>query len=167
MNKMQEPKIVKVTLSSGAVGTDLEKATKLLEMLTERKAEIIKSGPKRRIPSFSVKPDMPLGTRVTLRGKAAVDMLNRLLGAIDNKIMKKQFSENTFSFGIKEYIEIPEVEYVRELGIRGFNVTVSFERAGVRVKRRKIKRGKLPIRQRVSEEEIIEFMKNKFKTEIE
>jgi large subunit ribosomal protein L5 len=164
-NKMRDPFIAKVTLSCGAVDKDLEKSAKLLEMLGEgRKAQIIKSGPKRRIPAFSVKPNMPLGTRVTVRGEKAIALLKKLLSAIDNQLKKKQVEENTFSFGIAEYIEIPGTEYVREIGIRGLNVTVTFERAGIRVKRRKIKRGKLPRRQHVTKEDIFKFMEEKFKT---
>ena len=112
-NPMREPKITKLTLSAGATGKDLEKAAKLLEMLSGMKAQIIKSGPKRRIPSFGVKPNMPLGVRVTIRGEKAIELLNRLLGAIDNHLSKDQIDENTVSFGIKEYIEIPGTEYVR------------------------------------------------------
>ena len=164
MNPLREPKITKVVLSAGATGTDLEKAEKLLNMISDMKSQIIKSGPKRRIPAFGVKPNMPLGVRVTLRGKKAIALLKKLLGTIDNRLKEKQIDKNTFSFGIKEYIEIPGVEYVREIGIRGFNVTVAFERAGVRVKRRKIKRGKLPGKQQVSKDEIISVMKTKFKT---
>ena len=164
LNVMQIPKITKLILSAGATGADLDKAQKLLEILTEKKAEIIKSGPRQRIPTFGVKPNMPLGTRVTLRGKNAINMLKRLLGAIENTLSSKQIENNHFSFGIKEYIEIPDAEYIREIGIRGFNVTVVFERAGVRVKRKKIKKGKYPKRQQVLKEEIIQFMKDKFKT---
>lgn len=166
-NSMTNIKITKLTLSSGATGTDLEKSKKMLEMISGKKAEIIKSGPRRRIPAFGVKPNMPLGTRVTLRGKNAMSLLTRLLGAVDNSLKENQIDNNTFSFGIKEYIEIPEIEYVREIGIRGFNVTVSFEKAGMRVKKRKIKRGRVPLRQQVTREEIIKFMEEKFKTNFE
>jgi large subunit ribosomal protein L5 len=167
-NPMQLPKITKVVLSAGAVGPDLVKASKLLEILTDgRKAQIIKSGPRRRIPSFGVKPNMPLGARITVRGEKGIALLKRFLGAIDNTLKEKQVVENTFSFGIKEYIEIPGVEYVREIGIRGFNVTVTFERAGVRVKKKKIKRGKMPRKQWVTKEEIIKYMVDKFGTNFE
>ena len=166
-NPMRNPKISKVVLSAGAVGPDLDKAAKLLEMLSGMKVQIIKSGPKRRIPAFSVKPNMPLGVRVTIRGKKAIALLKRVLGAVDNTLKENSVDKNTFSFGIKEYIEIPEVEYVREIGIRGFNITVTFERAGVRVKKRKIKRGKLPKKQSVTKEEIIKFMEENFKTSFE
>ena len=109
---------------------------------------------------------MPLGTSITLRNQEAIKILNQLLGAIDNRIKKRQIAKNGFSFGIHEYIEIPGVEYKREIGIRGLNVTASFIRAGVRVKRKKIKAGRMPQRQYVKPAEIIEFMKENFKTEI-
>ena len=42
------------------------------------------------------------------------------------------------------------------------NVTVDFARHGKRVERKKIKRGKIPRRQAVSREEIIEYMKENY-----
>lgn len=165
MNISREPYISKVVLSAGAVGPELEKAKKLLELVSGGKAQIIKAGPKKRIPELGVKPGLELGTRITIRGEKAIALLQRLLGAIDNSLKKKQVGRNHFSFGIKEYIEIPGMEYAREIGIRGFNVTVVFERAGMRVARKKIKRGHVPKKQHVNEEEIISLMQKKFKTE--
>ena len=71
-NVMRTPKITRVVLSAGAVGQDLEKAKRLLEMISERKAQINKSGSRMRIPAFGVKPKMELGTSVTLRGNQAI-----------------------------------------------------------------------------------------------
>ena len=164
---MRIPKITRVVLSAGAVDKDLEKAKKLLEIISDKKAQITKSGSRTRIPAFGVKPKMELGTSVTLRDEEAIDVLRKLLGAIDNKLRVKQIDKNNFSFGIPEYINIPGVKYMREIGIRGFNVTVVFERPGIRVKKRRIKTGKIPSRQHVTPEEIIDFMKKTFKTEIE
>ena len=166
VNVMRIPKITRVVLSAGAVDKDLEKAKKLLEMISEKKAQITKSGSRMRIPAFGVKPKMELGTSVTLRKKEAIEVLKRLLGAIDNKLKVSSIDKNNFSFCIPEYINIPGVKYLREIGIRGFNVTVVFERPGLRVKKRKIKTGKVPSRQHVTQEEIIEYMKDTFKTEI-
>lgn len=162
-NKMRKIKIEKVVLSCSAVGDDLEKSKKLLEFITGKKAQIIAST--KRIPSFNVRPGLEVGTRITLRGKEAVDLLNRLLGAIDNTLKKRQMSDNHFSFGIKEYIEIPGLEYQRDIGIRGLNVTVDFIRAGVRVKRKKIRSGNIPKRQQISREELIKFMEENFQTQ--
>ena len=79
-------------------------------------------------------------------------------------IFESQVSENHFSFGIKEYIEIPGTEYQRDIGIRGFNVTVVFARPGMRVKIKKIKSGKVSKKQYVPREEIIKFMEDGFQT---
>jgi len=164
MNTMRNIKIEKVILSAGAVGPDLEKAKKLLEILTKRKAQIIAS--QKRIPDFKVNPGLKVGTRITLRGEEAVSILRRILGAIDNTLKKKQISDNHFSFGIEEYIEIPGIEYQRDIGIRGFNATVVFTRAGARVQRKKIKSGKMPKRQQVTKNEIAKYMGDVFKTTI-
>jgi len=161
-NPMQEIFIEKVVLSAGAVGDDLVKSKKLLELVSAHKAQIVQS--KKRIPDFGVRPGLEVGTRVTLRNKEAIELLKRLLGAIDNKLKKKQITDNHFSFGLEEYIEIPGLEYQRDIGIRGFNVTIVFSRPGSRVRLKKIKSGRFPKRQQVAKEEIIKYMEAMFKT---
>ena len=161
-NVMRLIKIEKIILSSGAVGPELVKAKKLLEIISGRKAQILTSN--KRIPEFNVRPGLEVGTRVTIRGKEIVQLLKRLLSAEENKLKVKQVSENHFSFGIKEYIEIPGIEYQRDIGIRGLNVTVVFLRPGFRVKRKKIKSGDLPKKQFISKQEIINYMEENFKT---
>ncbi|MEK6850048.1 MAG: 50S ribosomal protein L5 [Nanoarchaeota archaeon] len=162
-NKMRAPYIEKVVLSCGATGEDLVKSKKLLELVSASKAQIIKSS--KRIPDFGVRPGLEVGTRVTLRDQRAIELLKRLLGAIDNKLKKKQVSDNHFSFGIEEYIEIPGMEYQRDIGIRGLNATVVFSRSGHRIKIKKIKSGKIPKRQQVTKQEIINYMGAVYKTE--
>lgn len=167
-NPMKQIKLEKVVLSCGATGQNVEKSKKLLELLSNgRKIKVVKADSKRRIPNFGVKPGIELGTMVTIRGKEASEVLKKLLGAIDNFLSEEQIAENGFSFGIHEYIEIPGAEYKREIGIRGLNVTVVFIRPGVRVRRKKAKRGKTPERHHVQPEEIIKYMKENFETEVE
>lgn len=161
-NPMRKIKIEKVILSAGATGADLAKAKKLLEIVSGAKAQVLASS--KRIPEFDVRPGLEVGTRVTLRGAAAVSLLKRLLSAIDNEIKRKQVADNHFSFGIKEYIEIPGMEYQRDIGIRGFNITVVFLRAGNRVKLKKIKRGTVPKRQFILKDEITNYMTEVFNT---
>jgi large subunit ribosomal protein L5 len=165
MNKeKQEVKIEKVVLSIGSTDVELERGVKLLELLSGKK--VVKRQSRKRIPSLGVRPGLEVGCMVTLRGKKAEDILRKLLAAIDNQIKAKQISPNSFSFGIKEYIEIPGMQYQRDIGILGLDVSVSFCRAGKRVRMRKIKRGKLPKRQQVSKEEISEFLRNKLGVEV-
>jgi len=162
INPMREIKIEKITLSIGGTGENLEKGVRLLERLTGQKPSKTKS--KKRIPTLNVRPGLEVGTVVTIR-KNLREFLNRMLKAIDNKLKKKQISENNFSFGIEEYIEIPGIEYQRDVGVIGLDVTVVFKRSGRRVKLKKIKRGNVSKKQSISKEEIIKFMEEKFKTE--
>jgi large subunit ribosomal protein L5 len=163
-NPMRRIQIEKVLLSGSGKDKNLEKSAKLLNILSGMKTQIIKT--QKRIPDFSVRPGLEVGARVTLRRDKAIAQLRRLLGAIDNTLKSKQISPNHFSFGIKEYIDIPEVEFNRDIGVMGLNVTVVFVRTGIRVKRKKIKSGKFPLRQNVTKEEIINYMKENFKTKI-
>lgn len=161
-NPMREIKIEKVVLSVGGTGDYLEKGHKLLQFITNGNPTKTKST--KRIPGFGVRPGLETGSVITIR-KDAEETLRKMLLATDNQLKKKQISENNFSFGIKEYIEIPGIEYQREIGIMGFDVTVVFKRAGRRVRLRKIKQGKIPKRQVITPEEIIKFMEDKYQTQ--
>ena len=159
-NIMREIKIEKVVLNIGGVAEELEKGVKLLELLVPgRKPARTKS--RKRIPSLGVRPNLEVGTVVTIRN-GMDDFLKKMFVTIEGVLKKKQVSENNFSFGIKEYIEIPGMEYNRDIGIRGFDVTVVFKRTGRRVRLKKIKRGKIPKRQVITKEEIIKFMEENF-----
>ena len=155
-NPMKQVKIEKVVLSIGGTAQNLDRGQKLIERLTEKKAMICRSN--KRIPSLGVRPGLEVGAMVTLRGEKAIQILRRLLASIDNRIKEKQITGESFSLGIKEYIEIPGMAYQRDLGMLGLEASVSFCRAGKRVARKKVKSGKIPKRQRVSKEEIIEYL---------
>jgi large subunit ribosomal protein L5 len=160
-NIMRKIKIDKIVLNVGGTADVLDKGFRLLKFLTGRKPAKIKST--KRIPTWGVRPGLEVGAVVTLR-KNYLDLLKRMLTSIDNTLRKKQVSENNFSFGIKEYIEIPGVEYQRDIGIMGFDVTIVFKRSGRRVGLRKMKRGKVSKKQTIKKEEIIKFMEENFQT---
>ena len=147
MNKMREIKIEKVVLSMGGTGENLEKSVKLLSLITGKKPSKRRSH--KRIPALGVRPKLEVGAMVTLR-KDFDDLMRRMLATKDNTLKKSQVKENSFSFGVKEYIEIPGIEYQRDIGIMGFDVSVAFQRAGKRVKLKKIKEGKVPKRNDVT-----------------
>jgi large subunit ribosomal protein L5 len=165
-NSMRAIKIEKLTLNIGC-GDDknkIEKATKLLEMLTEKKPVITKS---KRRSTFGIARGKPLGAMVTLRKKPAEEFLKKALVAVENKLNKRQFDvEGNFSFGIKEYIDIAGVKYLHEIGMMGLDVTVTLERAGFRVKKRRIQQRKIPAKHKINKEEAINWLKNKFGVEI-
>jgi len=163
---MREIEIEKMVLNCGGLGEKLEKSVKLLELITERKVYKIKS--KKRIPAFGVSPGKESGCKVSIRDKEKINsLLKRFFAAVENKISEKKISDNYLSFGIQEYIEVPGLEYKREIGILGFEISIVFKRKGKRVMFKKIKRGKYPKKQAVTKEEIAEFLIKNFDVEVE
>ncbi|HDD72351.1 MAG TPA: 50S ribosomal protein L5, partial [Candidatus Bathyarchaeota archaeon] len=70
-------------------------------------------------------------------------------------------------FGIREHIDIPGTKYDPKVGIFGMDVCVSVERPGYRIMRRKRCRTKIPRKHRVSREEAIRFIEEKFNVKVE
>ena len=166
-NPMQEIEIEKMVLHCGGTEDKLEKSIKLLEMITgSNKIYVIKST--RRIPTFGISPGKKSGAKITIRNQSKIkELLERFFVSMDNELPKKQITTNQVCFGVPEYIEVPGLEYDRDIGITGFEVMLVFKRKGKSVKMRKIKRGKYPKRQGVSKDEIVNYMENKFSLEIE
>jgi large subunit ribosomal protein L5 len=164
-NVMRKIRLEKVVLNCGGIEDKLEKSVRLLNILTGRTIKVVTST--KRIPALGVRPGLKTGCTVTIRGKEKEALLKRLFGAVNNKIILKQITENHFSFGIKEYLEIPDMEYQRDIGILGLDVTAVFSRPGKRTALRKAKRGKLPKKQNVTKQEIIEYLQTKLGINVE
>ncbi|PIU75993.1 50S ribosomal protein L5 [Candidatus Pacearchaeota archaeon CG06_land_8_20_14_3_00_35_12] len=162
-NPMRKIKIAKVTLNMGCGGDQGKavKAAKLLKLIAEQ--EPIPTFATKRIPEFGVRPGLLMGYKVTLRGKKTEEIIKKLLGAKDNKLKRKQFNPSSVSFGIKEYIQIPGMQFQRDVGIMGLECCIDFERAGWSITRKKKSR-KIPKRHKIEKEEIMKFMEENFNT---
>src|SRR3989338_733429 len=168
MNKNKEIRIEKVTLNIGAGGSAelVNKGIKLLQAITGIKP--VKTVTTKRIPTWGVRPGLAIGCKVTVRGKKAEELLKRLLKAKESRLLGRNFdNQGNFSFGIKEYLDIPNVKYDHEIGIMGLDTAVTLQRAGFRVKNRRLEPKKLTPKHRISTEEAIEFVKNAFGIEVE
>ncbi len=166
-NLMRNIRIEKVTLNIGVgqAGDKLEKAVKLLESITHGKA--VRTITMERIPTWGIRPKLPIGTKITLRKNKAGELLARLFKAIGNSIPASKFdSTGNFAFGIKEYIDIHGVDYNPEIGIIGLDVAVTLTRPGYRVKLRRAKQARIPSRHRITKEDAIKFVKDKFNINI-
>lgn len=165
MNIMRNIEIEKIVIHCGGTEDKLERSIKLLKKITNGTIYIKKST--KRIPAFGISPGKKSGCKVTIRKKEQInDLLKRFFSALDNKLRKRQITENQACFGIKEYIEVPGLDYEREIGILGFEVMIIFKRKGKRVKMKKRKRGKFPKKQNVMIEEIIDYLKKNYKVEV-
>ncbi|MFH0752178.1 MAG: 50S ribosomal protein L5 [archaeon] len=164
MTNMKDIKVEKVTLNigTGKPGPELEKALKLLNKITGKKPCETKT--KKRIPTWGVRPGLVIGCKVTVRGKEAEALLERLFLATDHKLdPRKLDSTGNLSFGIKEYLDIPGTEYDISIGIIGLDAAVTLTRAGYSIKRRKLKSKSIGKKHRITKEEARAFLEEKFK----
>jgi len=163
MNPMREVKIEKVTLNIGVGegGDRLVKAEKVLGRLTGRKQ--VRTISKKTIRDFGIRRGDPIGCKVTIRGEEAAVLLGRLLDAVDRRVSGAAFDNfGNFSFGIKEHIDIPGVEYDPEIGIFGLDVCATLSRPGYRIKYRRRQTRRVPVAHRVTRGEAINFMSKRF-----
>ncbi len=168
MNPSRNIKINKVTLNIGAGKdqTKLEKGVKLLKSITN--ANPVKTVTSKRIPGWGLRPGLPIGCKITLRKKNAIEILKRLLQAKDNDLKESQFDVNgNIAFGIEECIDIPGLKYDPEIGIMGLEACITLERNGFRIKRRKIFKKTIPKSHRITKNEAIEFMQKEFNIKLE
>jgi len=164
---MQAIRIEKATLNfgSGADQKKLSKGIKLLKMVAGK--EPVKTLAKKRIPTWGSRPGLPIGAKITLRGKLALELIPRLIAAHDNILSRRNFDENgNVSIGIPEYVDVPGVKYDPELGIMGFEVSITLMRPGFRIKHRKIMKRSIPMQHRISQDAAISFFKEAFKVQI-
>jgi large subunit ribosomal protein L5 len=167
-NVMRNIGVEKVTLNIGAGKNPerLDKGVKLIAAITGRKP--IKTITNKRIPAWGLRPGLPIGCKVTLRNKDADEILKRLLEGVERNLKNSQFdNEGNISFGIPEYINVPGAKYDPEIGMMGFQVCITLERKGFRIKRRKLIRKKVAKNHKITKAEAIDFMKEKYKIAVE
>lgn len=166
-NPMKQIKVAKVTLNVGA-GKDqavLEKALKIIKQITG--IDPVKTKTDKRIAAWGLRPGLPIGCKITLRNKEALDLIPRVLHALENKLNNNNFDENgNISFGIKEYIDIKDAKYDPEVGILGLQVSITLERPGFRIKKRKLLKARIPMHHRIPKIDSIKFMKDNFNVKI-
>ncbi|MFH0832672.1 MAG: 50S ribosomal protein L5 [Candidatus Aenigmatarchaeota archaeon] len=160
---MRDITVEKIVLNMGCgAKTPIESAKTILERIVNLKIIITKT---KRRSTFGMPKDKQIGCKVTIRNDDA--LLKRLLDAKDYKLSEKNFDvRGNLSFGINEYIDIPDMDYDPKIGVLGLDVCVTLERPGYRVKRKRLAR-KLGKKHVITKEEAIAFMKEKFGVVIE
>jgi large subunit ribosomal protein L5 len=167
MNSMKEIKIEKLTLNIGA-GKDqakLDKGMMLIKNIAGHPP--VKTFTKKRIQEWGLRPGLPIGCKLTLRKEKASLLLKRLLESKDNTLHLSNFdNEGNISFGIQEYIDIPEVKYDPNIGIMGLQVCITLKRNGFRIKNRAVKKRPIPKKHRINREDAVDYMKNAYNLKI-
>lgn len=132
-NPMQIPRLEKIVvntcLKEAITNTKvLDKAAEELALITGQKAIIRRA--RRSIANFKLREGMPLGAKVTLRGKKMWFFYDRLVSVAIPRIRDfrgmspKAFDgRGNYSLGLTEQILFPEIEYDKVQRITGMNIT--------------------------------------------
>jgi len=166
-NLMKKISLAKVVLNMGVgkSGEPIEIGKKALEQITGKKPNARNAKKSQR--DWGVRKGEPIGIAVTVRGNDATKLLKRLLVAKDNQIEERIFdNEGNLSFGIKEYIDIPEIKYDPNIGILGLEVSVSLVRPGFNIKLRSRRKTKVGKNHRITKNDAIKFLTEEFGVKI-
>ena len=133
-NKHQAPKITKIVLNVG-LGEDASDAKKIkscqddITAIAGQKAVVTKF--KKSIANFKTRKGFAAGIKVTLRSTKMYEFMDRLVNIALPRIKDfrglspKGFDKfGNYTFGIKEHIIFPEVNFDRIDKIRGLDVVV-------------------------------------------
>jgi large subunit ribosomal protein L5 len=164
---MRQPRIEKVVVNIGVgeAGERLNKAQKVLTMVTQQKPVITHAKVTNR--DLGVRDGMPIGCKVTMRGEKAKSFLTKALTIRENRVAVYSFDkEGNLSFGIPDYTDFEGMRYDPEIGIFGMDVCVSIQRPGRRITRRRIMKKKLPKEHRMTRDEAVSFMKEKYNADV-
>ena len=133
-NVHEVPKILKIVLNIGLGEAKddvkiVDKAQEELSLIAGQKA--IKTKAKKAIAGFKIRAGMPIGVSVTLRNKIMYEFLDRLINIAIPRIRDFRGLDSTsfdgngnYSFGIKEQIIFPEINYDKIDKVRGLNITI-------------------------------------------
>jgi large subunit ribosomal protein L5 len=133
-NDMMIPRLDKIVLNMG-VGEavkDTKKVKQAAEELTQiagQKAVITKA--KKSIAGFRVREEMPLGTKVTLRGDRMYEFLDRLINVALPRVRDFRGVKGTsfdgrgnYAMGLKEHIVFPEINFDKVDEVLGMDIII-------------------------------------------
>ena len=133
-NKHQVPRITKVVLNIG-LGEDATDAKKIkacqedLSSIAGQKAVVTKF--RKSIANFKTRKGFAAGVKVTLRAAKMYEFMDRLVNIALPRIKDfRGLSSNgidkfgNYSFGIKEHLIFPEINYDKVDKIRGMDITL-------------------------------------------
>lgn len=133
-NGMQIPKLEKIVINMG-VGENAQDSKKMVGAVADMTAisgqKPVVANSRKSIAGFKLRAGVPVGCKVTLRGARMYEFLDRLVTIALPRvrdfrgISDKSFDGNgNYSFGIKEQIIFPEINFDKVDTIRGMDIII-------------------------------------------
>ncbi len=167
-NTMRDITLDKVVINIGVgqAGDRLNKAVKVIEMLTNHKPVLTTS--KKTVREFNLRKGLTIGVKVTLRKADAEKFLKEALYAREYKFPHYSVDkQGNAYFGVSEYTDFKGMKYDPEIGIFGMDVAVVLKRkGGFRNAKRNIRKQNLSSKLFITKEETLKFLKEKFEVEV-
>ncbi|MFH1101316.1 MAG: 50S ribosomal protein L5 [Methanobacteriota archaeon] len=164
---MTRPRIEKITINIGVgeAGEKLSKAQSVLKGITGQKP--VQTFSRTTNKDWGIRDGMPLGCKVTLRGKKAQAFLVEALKIRNNQVSDYSFdNQGNISFGVPDHTLFKDQRYDPNIGIFGMDICVTIQKPGYRIKHRRIDRRKIPQRHQITPEETMEFLKEAYQVEV-
>lgn len=134
-NKMQIPKVTKITLNMGlgeAVANKKIIDAAMSDMATISGQKPVKTYARKSIAGFKIRDGWPIGCKVVLRRDRMYNFLQRLICIAIPRIRDfRGFSAKAFdgrgnyNLGISEQIIFPEIDYDKIDAIRGLDIAIT------------------------------------------
>ena len=127
-----ELKKIVINIGLGIDASDKKKLEATIEDLKKISGQMpIITKTKKAIANFKTKQDMPIGCKVTLRRKRMYEFIDRLINIALPRtkdfsgLSEKNFDGlGNFTFGIKEHIIFPEIDYDKIDKVKGMDITI-------------------------------------------
>merc|ERR1711988_2085900 len=162
MRKVKIDKLV-INIAVGESGDRLTKAVRVLQQLSDQTP--VENTARYTVRTFGIRRNEKIACHVTMRGDKARDMIERGLKITDYEISAKHFnSSGNFGFGVNEHIDLG-LKYDPSTGIYGMDFYVVLKRAGYNVAK-KSKRGRISPSHRVTKEDAMEWVRQRFQADI-
>lgn len=133
-NAFQVPCLKKIVINMGVGeaardGKLIDDASAELALITGQRPLITKS--RKSIAGFKIRADIPIGCKVTIRGKRMYEFLDRFISVVVPRIRDfRGFPANSFdnngnySFGLDEQTVFPELELDKVKRTQGMDITI-------------------------------------------
>lgn len=133
-NRLRVPRLVKVVVNMGvgegiSDGKAVSAAADELALITGQRPRITRS--RKAVANFKLRKGIPIGCKVTLRGKMMYEFIDRMISVVLPRIrdfrglsLDSFDGRGNYTLGLEEQIVFPEIDMDKVARVQGMDITV-------------------------------------------